>query len=243
VSEAKSLAKKEAPILAKKPDDSILLEMVKRTDIDPDRLEKFMELQFKMEAKQAEREFNAALAAFQGECPIIEKSKNVSFKSVNYDYSPIEEIAAVVKPILQKYDLSYSFDIEEASEKDKMKLITKIRHASGHCEKTSYFFNKYHDDDRMNLSQRAKSSITFAKRAALENALGLTTAKDADADDPPTGEATKEQLAEIKSLLFETKSDEVRFLSFIKAESVEKMTFAQAITALHALKQKRVKHV
>jgi ERF superfamily len=237
-----NIVKKNGAAPQTKPDDSILLEMVKRTDIDPDRLEKFMDLQFKMEAKQAEREFNAALSAFQGECPIIDKSKNVSFKSVNYDYSPIEEIAFVIKPILTKHGLSYSFNIKETGDKDKLELITKIRHSSGHCEETSYYFNKYHDDDRMNLAQRAKSSITFSKRAALENALGLITAKeDDDAGGAATGyvDVTPDQISEIKALIIETKSDEARFLKFIGAENLDNLTAKQAKTAIHALKQKR----
>lgn len=221
------------------PDGSILLEMVRRKDIDPDRLEKFMELQFKMEARQAEREFNSALAEFQGDCPIIEKTKNVSFKSVNFDYSPIEEIALAIKPLLIKHNLSYSFDVRETGEKDKMELITRIRHASGHSEATSYFFNKYHDDDRMNLSQKAKAAITFSKRAALENALGLTTAKDGDVNITGMDQATPEQLKEIRELIKETKSDEARLLVFLEAKSLDELNDRQAKAALSALKQKR----
>lgn len=221
-------------------EDSVLLEMVKRTDIDPDRLEKFMDLQFKMEAKQAERAFNQALAGFQGECPIIPKSKRVNFKSVDYNYSPIEEMVGKIRPLLTKYNLSFSFDVREAEEKEKMILVTKIRHASGHSEDTTYFFNKYHDDDRMNLSQRAKSSITFAKRAALENALGLVTEKEEDADQRPSlPEVTDTLISEIKKLLVETKADEVKFLGYVGAESVDKLTPEQAKRAIKALNAKK----
>lgn len=225
-------------------EDSVLLEMVKRTDIDPDRLEKFMDLQFKMEAKQAERSFNQALAGFQGECPIIPKNKKVDFtarsgKQTTYNYSPIEEMVGKIRPLLTKYNLSFSFDVREAEEKEKMILVTKIRHASGHSEDTTYFFNKYHDDDRMNLSQRAKSSITFAKRAALENALGLVTEKEEDADQRTLlPEVTSKQIDEIRALIKETNSNEAKFLAFIKAESLDSLTPEQAQKAIHALKQK-----
>jgi hypothetical protein len=228
-------------LVERKPDSEIqlaIIEIVKRTDIDPERLEKFLDLQIKMEARQAERDYNEALAAFQGECPIIPKTKNVNFKSVNYDYTPIEEIVGVIRPILQKYKLSFSFNVKEATEADKMELITKIRHASGHCEETSYFFNKYHDDERMNKSQQAKSAVTYSKRAALENALGIVTEKeDNDARKTPS-EMTSEQLAEINTLLKETKSDTTKVLKFIGAESLESLNGAQAKKAIHALKQK-----
>lgn len=224
------------------PKESILLEMVKRPDIDPDRLEKFMELQFRMEAKQAEREFNAALAAFQGECPTIDKSKTVDFtaksgKRTKYDYAPIEEIVSIIRPLLNKHSLSYSFNISETGEKDKILLTTKIRHTSGHCEETTYYFNRYHDDDRMSLSQRAKAAITSAKRTALENALGLTTATE-DNDDVGFLTMTDDQLKEIKKRLSDTKSDEAKFLKFLGAESLDLLTADQAKRAIYALKQK-----
>lgn len=237
----KELAKKEESAMAEQ-EESVLMEMVRRTDISPERLEAFMNLQFKAEAKQAEREFNAALSAFQGECPIIKKTRNVSFKSVNYDYSPLEEMVGVIKPLLNKYKLSFSFDVKEASEANKMVLITKIRHSAGHSEETSYFFNKYHDDERMNLSQRAKSSVTFAKRAALENALGLVTEKDVDADSAPQlPDVSNTQIDQIKKLVEETKSDLPKFLKFLKAESIDALTPEQAQRAFHALKQKAAK--
>lgn len=234
----KELAKKEDAQLQE--GDSLLLEMAKRTDIDPDKLEKLMDLQFRFEAKQAERAFNEALAGFQGECPIIKKSKNVNFKSVNYDYSPIEEMVGVIRPLLNKHSLSFSFNVKETGEKDKMELVTKIRHAQGHAEETSYFFNKYHDDDRMNLSQRAKSAITFAKRAALENALGLVTEKEVDADArPKLAPVTDTLISDIKTLLKETNSDETKFLNYVGAESVESLSPEQAQKAIHALKAKK----
>lgn len=237
---SKGLEKTDKNPLAEIPSEgNVLVEMVKRSDIDPDRLEKFMELQFRYEANQAKQAFNKALAAFQGECPIIPKTKNVKFKSVDYTYAPIEEMVKVIKPILDKHSLSFTFDIKETQDKDKLLLVTRIRHSAGHSEEASNFFNRMHDDQRMNEAQRAKSAITFAKRVALENALGLVTEDDPDADDAfIPKEATKEQLTEIRTLISETNSVEKKVLDYVGADSIEEMNGSQAQKALHALKQK-----
>lgn len=192
---------------------SALIHIVQRTDIDPDRLEKFLDMQIKMEERQNKALFFRALAGFQSECPIIEKSKNVNFKSVNYNYSPIEEISKAIKPVLSKWGLSYSFDIQETDNTDKMVLVTTVRHESGHSEKTSYFMDRYHDDNRMNKAQQSKSAITFAKRAALENALGIVTGGD-DNDGRFNQESTENQINELTALLKKHDKNEADFLKY-----------------------------
>lgn len=225
--------------------ESALLDIVKRTDIDPERLEKFLDLHAKMQSSKASVAFFDALAGFQGDCPIIPRSKEVKFiskngKQTDYNYAPIEEIVEIIKPHLVKWGLSFSFNIKKTGKDDENELLVTIRHRSGHAETTSLFFNPIHDDERMNRSQRAKSSITYAKRSGLENALGIVTAgEDDDAGADNSAEANKEQIAEIKKLIKETESDEQRLLVFLNVESLEQLSLAGAKEAIHALKQKK----
>jgi hypothetical protein len=226
---------------------SAIMRIVERTDIDPDRLEKFLDLQFRAEAKQAATAFQRALAGFQGDCPIIVKTKKINFttktgNTTKYNYSPLDEIVHVIKPILTKWGFSFTFDIQTTEDPQMHQLVTRIYHCDGHSERFSYYFNVLHDDQRMNLSQRAKSSVTYAKRAALENALGIVTAEDDDdARRAVDNMASTEQIASIKKLIKSTKSKEEDFLKFMKVESLDDLTEFEAKKALHALKQKRAK--
>jgi len=230
--------KKNAPLVPATI-QSALIEIVSRKDIDPDRLEKFLDLQIKMEDRQAKVEYNAALAGFQGECPIIQKTKHVKFKSVDYKYSPIEEIVKQIKPILTKLGLSYSFNVRTTEDKMVHELITKISHSSGHSEEYSHFFKPLHDDERMNQSQRIKSAITFAKRAGLESALGIVTSdEDDDARSATDKVAPIELLNEIESLIKETGANRDKFMSYLGAESLENISEAAAKRGIQALKQK-----
>jgi hypothetical protein len=220
-----------------------LIKIVQRTDIDPDRLEKFLELQIKMENRQAERAFNEAMAKFQGLCPIIKKNKKISFEnksgsSTKYDYSPLDEIVHIIKPILSKCDLSFSFDVEETATKSNLK--TTISHKDGHNKTFNYLFDSYHDDARMNQSQRRKSAITYAKRACLENALGLVTAgEDDDATRAVDTVVSGEQLAMIKELMIKADVSEKMFLDKYKVSSFEELSSYEAKKAIHALKVRK----
>lgn len=239
--EVKLKEKEEEPVTTMQ---TALLEIVKRTDIDPDRLEKFLDLQIKMEERQAKQAFQKAMAGFQRNCPVIAKNKKINFTSksgntTKYNYSPLDEIVSIIKPILGEWGLSYSFDIKPFNE-TKDELITTISHEGGFEKDFSHYFRPLHDDTRMNESQRGKSAITYAKRAGLENALGIvTTEEDDDARRAVDTPASQEQIDNILALMEKTDTTEKRFLSFMKVASIEEMSAYEAKKAITALKQKR----
>lgn len=215
-----------------------LIQIVQRTDIDPERLEKFLDLQIKMENRQAEKAFNDALSGFQGECPIITKKKKVKFNTTSYDYAPLDEIIHIIKPILAKHGLSYSFDIETGEAGSTM--ITTVYHKGGFSKKSLYAFDAMADGGQMNQSQRRKSAVSYAKRAGLENALGLVTAgEDDDARRAIDNPVTKEQLDQIFDLVAKTKSDMKGFCEFLKVTKIEDLSEYDAKKAINALKAKR----
>lgn len=227
-----------------------LLEIVRREDIDPERLEKFLELQIKMEDRQAKGAFSEALAGFQGDCPVIEKSKKVDFGAasgnrVKYDYSPLDEIAHAIRPHLRKWGLAYRFKIQKTETANEMNLITVISHKNGHSEESDYFFTRLHDDKRMNESQKAKSAITYTKRAALENALGIITGGE-DNDARTVDLITENQLKETREILAYLEKEEEPFLEYCsrifkktvnKLEEMEVNEGAQVINFLKDLKK------
>lgn len=217
---------------------SALLEVVKRPDIDPERMEKFLDLQIKIEDRQAKKQFYEAMAGFQDECPIITRSKKVSFKSVDYSYAPLDEMVYVIKPVLKKFGLAFSFNTENKTDK-LTDLHTKITHTGGHFEVSQLEFDTIHDDDRMNSSQRRKSALSYFKRAGLENALGIVTQGD---DDDAVRSAkqgiSEEQIKTIKQLMIDTDTTEDKFFHFLQTDSLSTLSSSDAKRAINALKQK-----
>lgn len=220
---------------------SAILRVVAQKDIDPERLEKFLDLQFKMEERQAKSAFAESLAGFQGDCPSIIKNKKVGFgsgeKAVNYSYSPLDEIVHIIRPVLKKYGLSFSFDCRRIDDKTN-ELVTILTHKQGHSESYSHFYFSC-ADGQGNMSQRIKSALTYAKRAALESALGLVTAgEDDDALRATDRPATEEQLTQVKELAELKKADVKKLLVFLEVASFDDLTDFGATKAIHALKQK-----
>lgn len=245
--------------IAAPPNDNLsmqnaLIEVVGRKDIDPDRLEKFIDLQIKMEDRQAKKTFNQALSKFQGDCPIIKKTKKINFKAksgqtTKYNYSPLDEIVFIAKPFLKSCGLSFTFNVKVNNNQQDAELVTTVAHLDGHEKIFSYFFPILHDDARMNLSQRRKSAITYAKRAALENALGIVTAEEDDDArrtlDEPESLISPEGVSEIKNILAEIEKPEEDYLVHCKRvfrvsiEFFEELTIGEAETALKQLRMIR----
>jgi hypothetical protein len=215
---------------------SALIEIVKRDDVDPGKLEKFLDLQIKMEERQAEKALSAALAGFQKECPIIAKTK----KGHNSSYAPYDEIKFVIQPILKKHGLSLSFSTKEVDDQKKEMELT-VRHIDGAFFTSKYVFLSLDDGGKMNNSQRIRSANSYAKRTLVENALDIATAgMDDDARRALDTVVTDDQLKKIEELMKVTNTAMPAMLDFLKVVKIEDASKYEADKAIHALKQKRV---
>jgi hypothetical protein len=217
---------------------SAILQIVKQKDIDPERLEKFLNLQVQLEDRQNAQAFNEAFAEFQKECPIIQKTKKVSYGQTNYDYASLDEMVHQIKPIMGKNGLGFSFDITQAD--NLMNLVTTITHKDGHSKTFNYFFDQMDSGGKMNDSQRRKSALTYAKRSALENALGIVTAgEDDDARRAVDNPVTNEQLEKIHSLMKTTDTTEESLLKYLKIENLGLLSTVDAKKTINSLNGKR----
>lgn len=147
-------------------------------------MEKLFALREKVKAEQAKEAYVRALSKFQGDCPIIEKTKKVLNKdsrTVRYQYAPIDAIAEQIKKPLVENGLSYRWEVEN---KDKMIKVTAIiTHELGHSESSSFEI-PIDSEGFMTEPQKYASALTFAKRYSLCNALGISTGEeDTDATD------------------------------------------------------------
>ena len=72
-----------------------LIAQAVKSDLDPDKLEKLMDLQERWVANQAKRDYGGALVGFQGDCPVIPCTKEVTGqKGFKYKYAPLDRIRA-----------------------------------------------------------------------------------------------------------------------------------------------------
>lgn len=156
-------------------------------------MERLLAMRRELKAEFAKEAFDRDMAAFQAECPIIDKSKKVDFTSkrtgnrTTYSYAPLDVIISQVKPLLQKHGFSYSFDTTTAN--NMTTNFCKVTHELGHSE-TFKFEVPIDTEAFMNEQQKFGSANTFGKRYAFLNAFGILTGDEDDdslgADGPET---------------------------------------------------------
>lgn len=149
-------------------------------------MEKLLAMRRELKAELAKEAFDLAMANFQKDCPVIEKTKIVKDRQgdVRYKYAPLESIVEQVRKILGENGLSYALDV---SQDEKMLTVACIvKHINGHSE-TSRFAVPIGNEQYMTDVQKYGARSTFAKRYAFCNAFGILTGdEDTDAVEDTT---------------------------------------------------------
>lgn len=167
-------------------------------------MERLFALHKQVKADRARDAFVVAMSKFQAECPIIQKNKKVFEKNsttkIRYQYASLDSIVSQVKEVLGKNGLAYTTTVEN---KEKTIIATcKITHNLGHSE-TSSFEIPIGNEEYMSEPQKYASRLTFAKRYAFCNALGILTGEDdADAGDVDKKSQTATIVSEKGKIMF-----------------------------------------
>jgi ERF superfamily protein len=172
-----------APTLEGPLDASGLIAKAIEHNVGIDTLERLLALRERLKAEQAREAFLRALAAFQGECPVIVKSKTVTIqpqtgRGYSYRYAPLDVIVEQIRPYLQKYGLSYT--IKTRQDDGSLTAICEAHHEAGHTE-PSELTVPIDRAARMNDTQKVGAARTYAMRYAFCNAFGILTG-DEDTD-------------------------------------------------------------
>jgi len=144
-------------------------------------MERLLAMRRELKAERAKEEYDKAMAKFQADCPIIQKTKVVKTKSgdVAYKYAPIESIVAQVQSLLEKHGFSYRTSMELYA--TGVRVTVRVTHRAGHSEECPMDVPFGNQTQVMSQSQVAAAAQTFAKRYAFCNAFGILTG-DEDTD-------------------------------------------------------------
>lgn len=153
--------------------------------VDVGTMEKLLAMRRELKAEFAREAFNRAMAAFQMECPVIKKTKEVKTNDGDkaYKYAPIESIIIQVRSVIRKHGFSYSVNTE--TRENEVKSICRVTHEQGHTESSEMTVPVVLGTKIMSNAQKVAASLTFAKRYAFCNAFGIMTGdEDTDGIDP-----------------------------------------------------------
>lgn len=183
------------------PETLILTALEKGVPVET--MERLLAMRDKLVAEQARNAFFRDLAAFQMQCPVIVKDKDVmnrDGRTVRYRYAPLDSIVRQIRGTLAEFGFSYQFTT--ATDDKSINVTCHARHRDGHTETTT-FVSQIDPAAFMNVAQKFGSALTFGKRYAFLAAFGIMTG-DEDDDSQSTSETAgqktaREKLADIRN--------------------------------------------
>jgi len=205
--------------------------------------ERLVALKERLDDKQAEREFALAFISLQKEMPEVHATKSVPDKqgNVKFRFAPYEEIMSAVKPMLEKhgFTVTFSMDFKEG----RVIQTCTLMHVGGHSRSNQFMARIGSGPPGASECQADGAASTYAKRFALCNALNITVESDTDGQDARNEGApiTFDQVAYLKELVRDTKSDEPAFLRYAGAATFEEIGSAKYDMLVKALLKKTQK--
>ena len=202
-------------------------------------LDKLCGLYERMEAKKAEREFNAAFANLQSAMPQIEATKPVPNKdgTIRYRFAPFEEIMDKVQPVLTENGFSVSFNTK--FHEGRISAICTLRHISGHQQQNEFAVRIGGGPPGSTETQADGAAKTYAKRGALSDALNIVV--DHDDDARMVGKPISQDAAgELRQRVREVGADEDAFLRFAQVAHYEAITEDQ-LDRLHEILDRKAR--
>jgi len=191
----------------------------------------------RIEARNAERDFNAAFVSLQKQLPVIVATSVIPNRG---KYEKYEDVWRVVGPLLQDNGFAVSFS--QSADEKRITVTCHLRHIIGHSSQTSF---------SVRLGGRADSETqadckasTTAKRNALLQALNIVIRQDIfqsdEADATMEGDTiTASQAADLRALCEEVGADKPKFLAFAGAASFEEVSTSRLADLTDMLNRKR----
>ena len=215
-------------------ESATILQVIQRAAADPqcdiEKMERLMAMHERMQARNAEAEFSAAMAEMQCEIPsIAERGKGHG----TIRYATLEDINDVMKPIMQRYGFAISFKVEHHP--GGINVTGILMHRAGHREQTTMLLPSDTSGSK-NAVQAVASSVSYGKRYVMCAMLNITTRGEDDDGyaAAPQATVTAPQAAQLSALL--AKCSEKAKTAFESMhgtpESVAKAEFDRVLAAL-----------
>lgn len=204
MSNAVAQRQESAPIV-QAGESATILQVIQRAAADPqcdiEKMERLMAMHERMQARNAEAEFNSSMAAMQSEMPSIAERGAITVNNqTRSKYATFEDINDVVKPIMQQFGFAVSFRVETVQA--GMSVTGILMHRAGHREQTTMLL-PLDSSGSKNAVQALGSSVSYGKRYVLCALLNITT-RGADDDGNaavPKSTVTEAQAKQLAVLL------------------------------------------
>lgn len=227
-----------------KPSNDGILAVIARAASDPsvdiDKFERLLALQERVNAQQAEQEFNAAMNKAQSEIGRVVADKKNSQTSSNYASEAALDRA--VRPVYARHGFSLSFNSGKSEAENFVKVICYCAHSAGHTR--TYEIDMPADgkgakgNDVMTKTHATGSGLSYGKRYLLKLIFNVAIGDDDDGNAAGGGLISGAQLTELSALAESSGADYKKLCEYFKVEALSQLPAKDYQRALIALKQK-----
>lgn len=168
------------------PEPTTILNIIERASRDPavdiDKLDRLLAMQERVQTKQAQVEFDNAMATAQEAMkPVRANLENPQTRSEYADYSALDK---VVRPIYAKHGFSLSFGTGDGAPENHVRITCTVAHRSGHREHPHLDMpadgKGARGNDVMTKTHATGAAITYGKRYLLGMIFNLAVTRDDD---------------------------------------------------------------
>lgn len=159
--------------LDRSPAGLMLMAMERGASLE--QIEKMMDLQERWERREAEKAFNAAMAAFKGVAIEIVKRKRVHFENskggvTDYKHAELYDVIEAAGPSLSQHGFSWNWKHKQAN--GFIETTCFLKHKLGHTDECT-LIAPYDQSGGKNAIQAVISAKTYLERHTLKSIAGL----------------------------------------------------------------------
>jgi hypothetical protein len=230
--------------LPEKPQDgsfmAVIERLASRPDIDPQKIQQFMDMQEHILDRNAKQAFNAAMVRAQSKIKIVHAdSKNIQTNSM---YAKLDKIVKEIAPVYTGEGFSLSFYEGDTTKEKHIRIMCDIMHEQGYTL-TRWVDMSLDDSGIKGSVNKTKihaegSSYSYGRRYLTCMIFNIPTGDDDDGNSAGGMQyISTDQQIEINDLIKEVEADKAKFLKFLKVDSVETIpskAYKIAVTSLEA---------
>lgn len=172
----------QATALAPVEQADIFERLLRDPEVSADKVERFMALWERGEAKKAEGAFNVAMSAAQSEMrPVAADADNPQTRSKYASYAALDK---ALRPVYTKHGFGLSFNTGETPSSDVVRVLCYVSHVAGHSR-------EYHIDmpadgkgakggDVMTKTHATGAAVAYGTRYLLKMIFNVAVGEDDD---------------------------------------------------------------
>jgi hypothetical protein len=223
--------------------ENAIINVIARAAADPnvdiDKMERLLQMQERVIARNAKASYYAALAEMQPKLPVITEHGGIKDRSGNIQstYALWEDVNEAIRPILAEHGFALSFKVRRSE--NEISTTGILSHCEGHSEETELSLPSDTSGSK-NAVQAVGSSTSYGKRYTAYALLNITSrGEDDDGQKGGRGGTINAQQQEVLNGLCDAvKADKSAFCKYLNVDSLRDLPASDYDNAVHILKQK-----